>query len=380
MSQEIIFNTTEFLLFITAIVLVFLSILFATFLFTIQSKNKIGNTLLGIFLIIRAIDISSIFYPYYIELPTIVEMLRHNICGLVAPPLLYLFVLSIVYSDFKLKKKNLLHLIPFIISTIILMPRFYLPLISGDSISYTKEVELNSIYWIASLQQIGYIIAVFFLLFRYRKLLLENYSILEKYNYRWLFHMNVIVVIIFLIASSKNIYKFVFGNDYGYSDELRLIVTISMLLFTCWLMLKALYAPRLFVGIDSKLQLVSDLTKYNENLSLESDKVSQLKAHVKNSESFLNPTLTIKELAKDIGMSTTELSLLINKHLKQNFYEFIGSFRIEKAKKVLKNPEYKKLTILEILYQVGFNTKSSFNTSFKKQTGLTPTQYRKKHL
>ncbi|MBB6270519.1 AraC-like DNA-binding protein [Pedobacter cryoconitis] len=47
--------------------------------------------------------------------------------------------------------------------------------------------------------------------------------------------------------------------------------------------------------------------------------------------------------------------------------------------KILKDPARSNLTILEVLYEIGFNSKSSFNTSFKKHTNLTPTAYRQKH-
>jgi AraC-like DNA-binding protein len=47
---------------------------------------------------------------------------------------------------------------------------------------------------------------------------------------------------------------------------------------------------------------------------------------------------------------------------------------------ILKTPSKKEFTVLEVLYEVGFNSKSSFNTAFKKHTGLTPTQFRKKEL
>lgn len=97
-------------------------------------------------------------------------------------------------------------------------------------------------------------------------------------------------------------------------------------------------------------------------------------------EPYLNPELTIQDLASQLDIDVRELSLLINHYLNQNFYDFINQYRIDKATQILKNPEQQKLTILEILYQIGFNSKSSFNTSFKKRTGLTPTEYRKRHL
>ena len=56
--------------------------------------------------------------------------------------------------------------------------------------------------------------------------------------------------------------------------------------------------------------------------------------------------------------------------------DFINTYRIEKAKERLLHPKDEKETILEVMYEVGFNSKSSFNTVFKKKTGLTPSQYK----
>lgn len=64
----------------------------------------------------------------------------------------------------------------------------------------------------------------------------------------------------------------------------------------------------------------------------------------------------------------------------QNFFNLVNSYRIEKAQEILRDPDKQAITVLEILYEVGFNSKSSFNTAFKKHAGTTPTQYRKAHL
>jgi AraC-like DNA-binding protein len=58
----------------------------------------------------------------------------------------------------------------------------------------------------------------------------------------------------------------------------------------------------------------------------------------------------------------------------------VNRYRIEEAKRLLTNPPDKKITVLEVLYEVGFNSKSSFNTLFKKYTGLTPSEFKKQHL
>ncbi|MNY38368.1 HTH-type transcriptional regulator CdhR [compost metagenome] len=93
-------------------------------------------------------------------------------------------------------------------------------------------------------------------------------------------------------------------------------------------------------------------------------------------EPFLDPSLTIQELSNQIDIPVRDLSILINHHMDQHFFDFVNEYRIQKAMIILKNPLKKDLTVLEILYEVGFNSKSSFNTSFKKYTNLTPTAYR----
>ena len=81
-----------------------------------------------------------------------------------------------------------------------------------------------------------------------------------------------------------------------------------------------------------------------------------------------------------LNIPAKDLSLLINHDLNQHFFDFVNGFRIRKAMEMLSDPDKKEFTVLEILYDVGFNSKSSFNTAFKKYTQLTPTEYRKKHL
>ena len=113
-----------------------------------------------------------------------------------------------------------------------------------------------------------------------------------------------------------------------------------------------------------------DESEYNEQ-------IQNLESYMVKEEPFLEPSLTVKSLSEKIDIPHRELSILINQELGQHFFDFINKYRIEKAMSILKDPSKKKHTILETLYEVGFNSKSSFNTAFKKHTGKTPTAYRK---
>ena len=93
---------------------------------------------------------------------------------------------------------------------------------------------------------------------------------------------------------------------------------------------------------------------------------------------YLNPDLNLDNLAETLSIPTRNLSQIINVAFNQNFFDFISDYRIHEARRVLSDPAYKKQTILDILYEVGFNSKSSFNQLFKKKTGMTPSEFRKK--
>ena len=380
--------STNEILQVTNLIQVFVSFLFAYFLVTVKSTNKTGNIILAIFLIIRAIDASAEFYYNLLPVHPKFDILRHDLSAFSQAPLLYLFVLSIIYSNFRIKTIHLLHSLPFFLSTLMLFPRFYLQ--GGDQMllfwnNYTSSFEGKFTYILAHLQILAYLIATFWVLFRYRKILKENYSFSGDSNFNWLIQMNIICCLLFITILFKNLYRF--GDHYGYIDGFRLAVSLIKLAFISWLVLKAMYAPKIFRGVDANLQLVSHLIgKENRTTKeLSQDKtiekqIIQLRKYMETEEPFLNPNLSIKDLEEPMKISTTQLSILINHHLHVNFYNFINQYRIEKAKYLLSHSTYKQLTILEILYEVGFNSKSSFNTSFRKQTGLTPSQYRKKYL
>jgi AraC-like DNA-binding protein len=104
-----------------------------------------------------------------------------------------------------------------------------------------------------------------------------------------------------------------------------------------------------------------------------------LKLFMIEKEPFLDPSLTIQNLAGQMQIGSRELSVLINQHIGNHFFDFVNEYRIQKTTKILQDKSKNKLTILEILYEVGFNSKSSFNSAFKKHIGITPTEYRKKH-
>lgn len=93
---------------------------------------------------------------------------------------------------------------------------------------------------------------------------------------------------------------------------------------------------------------------------------------------YKDPDLTIKMLATKLAISPRYLSEIINDELKMNFYEFINEYRIKQAQLILKAPETRDRSVIDIASDVGYNSKSAFNRAFKLFSGVTPSEFRKK--
>ncbi|RAJ25091.1 helix-turn-helix protein [Gelidibacter algens] len=101
----------------------------------------------------------------------------------------------------------------------------------------------------------------------------------------------------------------------------------------------------------------------------------KLSQKMEDEKLFVKPELKLSELAQLMDVHPNNLSQVINTFEEKNFYDYINSKRIDFFKKIIKSPESKKYTILSLAFDCGFNSKSSFNKYFKKETNLTPTEY-----
>jgi len=370
----------------------FVSLLLATFLLSTRSANYKSNLLLACFLIISAQDADAVIMKNFVTPWSPSLMVFISLTVFFQIPLLYLYILSVIYSDFKLKWKHLWHAIPFILLNILLIPRFYSMDFEGqmkylENLISVPHLEFQITFIVLHIQLIAYIIVCFVTVNKYRKVLLENFSDAGLFNYKWLFQLIFIFAVATFLASLKNLFMFM---EIELARRYSLILMSLVLLgYICWMVFRAMRYPELFRGIDSKLQTVDRIAKEGgrqekaeaaRNDPEKDKKVALLNTFMLETEPYLDPSLSIYDLSQKINIPPKDLSLLINHDLDQHFFDFVNGFRIRKAMEILKDPGKKELTVLEILYDVGFNSKSSFNTAFKKQTSLTPTEYRRKYL
>lgn len=105
----------------------------------------------------------------------------------------------------------------------------------------------------------------------------------------------------------------------------------------------------------------------------------QLLTLIESKQPFLQPNLSLRDLAQMLELHPNKLSELLNDKIGKNFSEFVNYYRVERFKKLATLPENSHLSILGLAYESGFNSKTSFNTFFKKETGMTPKAYLKQN-
>lgn len=180
-----------------------------------------------------------------------------------------------------------------------------------------------------------------------------------------LYHF-LIIICIFIIV------KLIFRNDVG---DYFIFLYLSFMFFMTTIQI--MNSSNYYNEVSSFLEGPS--LKYKKSSLDANTKKIVLEAIVQQMESqkyFKSSTASLSGLAKSINQSSHHVSQVINEQLNQSFFEMLASYRVEEAKDILKTTLGKKLTIEEIAERVGYNSKSAFNTAFKKLTSQTPSQYR----
>jgi AraC-like DNA-binding protein len=354
---------------IIGVLCVFVLLVLMVFLLTVKTTNKLANRLFAVFALLTAINLSGWFIWTVLPGNLDFETFRVSFSYL-EMPVFYLYVLAIFYQNFRLKWLHLSHAVPFVVANLLPMIVF---------------VDSEIIVMLSKGQWLIYILLVGLTLRRYQSIYRQNYTDTQNQGFRWLVQLTCVFLLAGTLASFKGVIAYT-----PYADlfkTLQLIVGLTALSATTWFVIKALTSPQLFRGVSTELPLVKNLVQQkaaiqltdndNDNDGKNHAQINRVTDFMQQHKPYLDPSLTLQKLALSMALPAKDLSILINHQMSQHFFDFINRYRIEDAAKLLLDPSKKKMTVLEILYQVGFNSKSSFNTAFKNHTGLTPTQYRK---
>jgi AraC-like DNA-binding protein len=353
-------------------------LLTGTLLLFLKTDNNSTTRFLALFLISKGICFTgSISWNYGgPELNLIYISLIAYSFDLVLGPLIYFYVKKSTFNEVKIDKRFFAHLLPFIVLFFFMSIYYFMngQTIKNDIISkgYTKALPaIKYIQIIVYSHFVVYSTLAIRLVAVYRNYLRENYSEIYFTFLKWL----QLLLGGFIVIWVLNILQILLGFTGKHSEILFSFTTIGIFAFANLIVVAAIRFPEIF---HYKIPIVKQ--KYEKTMLSENEKqeyVEKLKKLMISEKLFLSSTLSLSDISQKLRVQNHISSQIINSGFGKNFYDFVNIYRVEKCKKLIEEDSCRTKTLLEIAYECGFNSKSVFNDSFKKHTGITPSSYRK---
>jgi AraC-like DNA-binding protein len=163
-----------------------------------------------------------------------------------------------------------------------------------------------------------------------------------------------------------------------FSDEWDYMISFSMMFTIYFIAWFGYMQPKVFSGFT--LQESMKQPQRYKNSALDEDVSKEilglLDEVMTGKKLYRQSDLRLEKLAEEVGTSKHYLSQVINEQKGMNFFEYVNTLRIADAQDLLAEKSKQELNIIDVAYMVGFNNKVSFNNTFKKITGKTPTEFR----
>lgn len=294
-------------------------------------------------------------------------------------PLLYLYVVSIIRPNFNLSAKHRWHLMPLVLYFIFLIVAFY-----GQDYSQKWQIidrYLFDLDWqfvtmdtLIKSSRFVYLIMSIYLINKYREQLKDSQSSIENIDLTWLKILVLGFALVTLVGVLLSISKVV---NLFYPVEISLQIFLGLTTYYADLFLVCFLLFFSAVNISSVAKVKDQSKSSYDDYEANAEYVDRVMKFMDDEKPYLKSNITLDTLSELIDVPARELTALLNGHFEMNFYEFINNYRIKEAKIILTEDINKEKTISDVYLAVGFNSKSVFNTFFKKNVGLTPTDFRK---
>jgi AraC-like DNA-binding protein len=351
-----------------------------------RPANRLANRLLALLMVVVAAQTALVAFDerdFFMHYPHLSRV------GWVLPalfgPLFYLFVDKLVTERPRLRRADAVHLLPVILFTICLLPYFSQSAEAKrawlDDYARSLEADFGWMNQVANILHLGYLGLSFVRLKQYRRRLLNERSEIERLRLRWLGQFLLFLLII--LAVSIPVF---YARKWHFAPLAGLYGWHYLLVVACvyWIGYRELSQATLFSPAPdvpaSGPAAVPDVpaAKYRKT-ALSDDRAAafrdELLQFMQTQRPYLQNDLTLTELSARLGWPRHQLSQIINDQLGVNFYDFINGYRVEAAQSLLLDPGAVHLTVLAVAEEAGFNSKATFNSVFKKITGLTPSEF-----
>lgn len=309
--------------------------------------------------------------------------------SLASMPLHYLYTRHLIVRSERYQPRELVHFLPFVLYELVLSGSIVsgtLDLTLAGTVSATETPLLLRIYNISVIVlAFGYLTPSLRLIKRYDAHVKDVVSSIESLQLTWLRNITLTgIAAVSLFAVEE------FFLVQGYNLTNFILSSVGFALYVYGMGYMGLLKSGIFAdrAAERTMQTVEEISAAEEgNTAVKYERsgltdavadhvLASLQTMMAERKIYRNSTLTLTELAETLSVSPHNLSEVINTRTKMNFYDLVNGYRLDEVKKDLTDPAKQHLKILSIAFDAGFNSKATFNTLFKQQTGKTPSEYR----
>jgi AraC-like DNA-binding protein/NADH:ubiquinone oxidoreductase subunit 6 (subunit J) len=345
-------------------------------LFNGKNKNTKADHILGVLIALLSINIiHSLFLANHFYSPL---KFREPFITLLCP-FLYFYALEI-NQNFAVKFSIIKH---FVLFTVFFMFQAFLNFDFFHRFAYFHEKLFSLAIIFLMLLQFSYYI---FLITRttriYHKKIENEFSHTDELDIEWIKSFLVVFILIYVVLFIALFFLVHLDFFTDYNKIIAFIFAVSIYILGYkgvkqQTIPKPIEADELANGDN-----VNNTTRKEGQTVQEADNevpeklIEKIRIYMKERKPYLDPDITLSEMANELEIGRNALSFAINKGFKQNFFSFINKYRVEEVITFLDDPEKENQNFLRLGYDAGFNSKATFNHIFKKYTGFTPKEYK----
>jgi AraC-like DNA-binding protein len=309
-------------------------------------------------------------------------------------PVIYFYVRSLLVPTLRFEKINLIHFLPALLYNIAMVVVFLNDIVFDSSHFFYadgKDMDLDPWYqWAGLFSMLGYLILSVLHYQKFKKAIFDAFSFAEEMVVNWVQHFLISFIIILVLRvlffvlnpewgefGNKFWYYFCFSVLFTYIGFKGYLHALKQQLKASFKDQNELEVHQLLTDTLGDAYTENDRSKVSSNsLDVEVEKwVNELDRLMKNEFMYKNSQLTISDFADKLETHTKQISSVVNTGFGMNFNDWVNKHRVEEVIKQIDEGQLETKTMLALALEAGFNSKSTFNRSFKKYKGITPVQY-----
>lgn len=374
--------------------------LFASLLMFTKKDRQVSDVVLAIWLFLMALQMISSLLSIKFDRFTFPELIMLKLIPFTYGPFVFIYAKMLILEKPVFRVRYFFHFLPFVLAT-----AFFMLFVSKEAVMTEVNTsflgdKITGYHMAYSILIVGsiffYVVQVLYLLRIHEKNVYNYYSFdSHKTNLRWLKTIALIFALAYSLAVISRLFNFYLNlkNPILQPD----IFPITGLTFFAYALS--------FFGFNQDTIFVSEsfkrLHRRQDRLAAADDEVIKanpkyqrsglkedvalkyidiVQKYMESEQPYMNGDFTIENMAHTLNIPKHYITQVLNERLNKNFYTFVNEFRVEEVKRRMADKKYSNLTFLALAYDSGFNSKSSFNTIFKKYTGFTPSEYKTKFV